>query len=168
MHCFKLNLYSEVFIAIALFQNMIFYQNECFFNFYNSDKVFPGIYYYINFNNSLVKNLTRFAHSFNVHFSKTNHYAIVLLFNLLFCNNSNFSEDVIKLFFLLLQILLKNKLLCHCLIMDNKITFLLNNVCVIKHSHERTKLLEYLNENASPLRIVYHQETHPSEKDEIR
>ena len=52
--------------------------------------------------------------------------------------------------------------------MDNKITLLLNSIRAIKHSHERIKLLEYLNKNASRLRIVFHQETHSSEKDEIR
>ena len=52
--------------------------------------------------------------------------------------------------------------------MDDKITLLSNNVWGIKNSHKTIKLFEYLQKNASPTGILYLQETHSSEKGEIR
>ena len=49
-------------------------------------KFFRVIYFCIKFNNSLIKNLSRFVHCFYWYFSKTSYYAIVLIFNLLFFN----------------------------------------------------------------------------------
>ena len=52
--------------------------------------------------------------------------------------------------------------------MDDKITLLSNNNRGIKNSHERIKLFEYIQKNDNSTGILFLQETHFSEKDEIK